>query len=60
MSFSSSFVAIRSAAARGTIKTIVRSSRFGDAFVAICDEHGTIEVADSEAEANAVIAEALS
>lgn len=51
ISLSSSCLAIALADQRGTLRMIERTSRFGDTFVAIADQHGTIEIADSMADA---------
>jgi hypothetical protein len=51
MGFSSFDIAIASAIADGSLSLVERPSRFGDVFVAICDAHGTIEVADDMAQA---------
>lgn len=55
MSGSSSLLAIRIAKREGTLRLEVRNGRFGK-FVAICDGHGTIEVADTMAEAKQTVA----
>lgn len=49
---SSTDIAIAAAEKAGTLQLIEREGRFG-AFVAICDDCGTIEVADSMGEAEA-------
>lgn len=43
-------LAIREANANGSLRIVEREGRFGS-FFAICDNHGTIEVADTMAEA---------
>lgn len=53
---SATCLAIAAAQKAGTLRLIERDSRFGDTFVAIADEHGTIEVASTMAEARARIA----
>ncbi len=55
LSLSSACLAIALADERGTLRTIERTSRFGDTFVAIADERGTIEIADDMAAAKARI-----
>jgi len=50
---SSACLAIALADERGTLRLVERASRFGDTFVAIADDHGTIEIADDMAKANA-------
>ena len=45
-----STLAIREANANGSLRIVEREGRFGT-FYAICDDHGTIEVADTMAEA---------
>lgn len=52
---SSTDLAIAIAAKSGTLTLTERPSRFGGTFVAICDEHGIIEVADDFHTANARI-----
>ena len=54
LAVSSQCFAIAQAAKAGTISLIEREGRFGS-FVAICDDRGTIEVADTHAEASARI-----
>lgn len=45
-----STLAIREAQANGSLRIVEREGRFGT-FFAICDDKGTIEVADTRAEA---------
>lgn len=45
-----STLAIREANGNGSLRIVEREGRFGT-FYAICDNHGTIEVADTMAEA---------
>lgn len=45
-----STLAIREANANGSLRIVEREGRFGT-FYAICDDHGTIEVADTQSEA---------
>jgi hypothetical protein len=52
VSLSSSCLAIALADTRGTLRMIERTSRFGDTFIAIADENGTIEIADDLQAAN--------
>ena len=52
-SLSSACLAIALADERGTLKMIERTSRFGDTFIALADDHGTIEIADTMADAKA-------
>lgn len=52
-SLSSACLAIALADERGTLKMIERTSRFGDTFIALADNHGTIEIADTMADAKA-------
>lgn len=52
---SSSLLAIRLAKREGTIRVEKREGRFGE-FFAICDQYGTIEVADTQAEADDLVA----
>lgn len=47
-------LAIAEAAVKGTLSLVERNGRFGS-FVAICDTSGTIEVADTVADASARI-----
>lgn len=54
---SSSLLSIRIAARNDALRIERREGRFGE-FFAICDDAGTIEVADTFAEAEATIAEA--
>ena len=49
-------VAIAIAAKRGTLSLTEREGRFGP-YVAICDDHGLIEVADDMAAAQARVAQ---
>lgn len=49
-------LAIRQAQANGSLRIVEREGRFGT-FYAICDDHGTIEVADTKSEAMARILE---
>lgn len=56
VSLSSACLSIALADERGTLKLVERASRFGDTFIAICDEYGTIEIADNMAEAEARVA----
>jgi hypothetical protein len=51
VSLSSACLAIALADERGTLRLIERTSRFGDTFVAMVDDHGTIEIADDMAAA---------
>lgn len=51
----SSLFAIRLAKREGTVRVEKREGRFGK-FFAICDQHGTIEVADTLAEAEELVA----
>lgn len=51
-----STLAIREAQANGSLRIVEREGRFGT-FYAICDDNGTIEVADNQAEAMARILE---
>lgn len=51
-SLSSACLSIALADERGTLRLVERTSRFGDTFVAIADDCGTIEVANDMAEAN--------
>ena len=51
--FSATDAAIALAAKAGTLTLTERPSRFGDTFVAICDDHGLIEVQLTMAEAEA-------
>jgi len=51
-----STLAIREANANGSLRIVEREGRFG-AFFSICDNHGTIEVADTQSEAIARISE---
>ena len=53
-----STIAIHEAHANGSLRIIEREGRFG-IFYAICDDHGTIEVADTQSEANARISECV-
>lgn len=46
-----STLAIRIASENGTLRIVEREGRFGT-FFAICDDNGTIEVADTRNEAN--------
>lgn len=48
---SATCLAIARADARGTLTLTERTDRWGDTFVALTDEHGTIEIADSMAAA---------
>lgn len=52
---SSACLAIALADERGTLTLSERTDRWGDKFIAIGDEHGTIAIADSLAEAEARI-----
>ena len=52
LAVSSQCFAIAQADKAGTLSLIEREGRFGS-FIAICDDRGTIEVADTQAEANA-------
>jgi hypothetical protein len=54
IALSSQCLAIANASENGTLRLVRREGRFGE-FVAIADTHGTIEVADSMAEASARI-----
>lgn len=47
LSLSSACLSIALADERGTLRLIERASRFGDTFVALVDDHGTIEIADN-------------
>lgn len=49
-------IAIAIADRRGTLRLIERTSRFGDTFIALADDHGTIEIADDRAAAEARVA----
>ncbi len=49
-------LAIREAHANGSLRIVEREGRFG-AFFALCDDHGTIEVCDTQAEAMARVME---
>ena len=49
-------LAIRLAKESGTLTVIERVNRFGDAFWAIEDDHGTITVALSEDESRQIVA----
>jgi hypothetical protein len=49
-------VAIAIAAKSGTLRLVEHVSRFGDTFVAIEDDFGVIEVADTRQEADARVA----
>lgn len=49
--------AIRLAAQAGTLTLTERPSRFGDTYIAIGDDHGLIEVANTMAEARARVKE---
>lgn len=51
-----STLAIREANANGSLRIVEREGRFGT-FYAICDDNGTIEVADTQSEAMARILE---
>jgi hypothetical protein len=53
VSLSSACLAIAFADERGTLRMIERTSRFGDTFIALADDHGTIEIADTMADATA-------
>jgi ribulose-5-phosphate 4-epimerase/fuculose-1-phosphate aldolase len=53
VSLSSACLAIALADERGTLRMIERTSRFGDTFIALADDHGTIEIADTMADAKA-------
>lgn len=53
---SATCLAIALADQRGTLRLIERTSRFGDTFIALADDHGTIEIADDCAAAEARIA----
>lgn len=53
---SATCLAIALADQRGTLRLIERTSRFGDTFIALADDHGTIEIADDRAAAEARIA----
>lgn len=55
MALSSSLVSIRIAKRNGALRIERRNGRFGE-FFAICDECGTIEVADTLADAESVVA----
>lgn len=55
IALSSACMAIAIADKAGALRTEAREGRFGG-FVAICDNHGIIEVADNMAEAMARIA----
>ena len=55
LAVSSQCLAIAKADQAGTLSLIEREGRFGS-FVAICDDRGTIEVADTLAEASARLA----
>jgi hypothetical protein len=44
---SSTCIAIALASKAGTLNLVERTSRFGDTFIAIEDDHGIIEVADN-------------
>ena len=46
LSLSTACLAIALADERGTLTMTERTSRFGDTYIAIADEHGTIEIAD--------------
>lgn len=52
---SANCLAIALADQRGTLRLIERTSRFGDTFIALADDHGTIEIADDRAAAEARI-----
>lgn len=53
---SATCLAIALADKRGTLRLIERTGRFGDTFIALADDHGTIEIADDRAAAEARIA----
>lgn len=53
VSLSSACLASALADERGTLRMIERTSRFGDTFIALADDHGTIEIADTMADAKA-------
>ena len=55
LSLSATCLAIALADERGTLRLIEREDRFGDTFIAIADDHGTIEVAEDMASAEARI-----
>lgn len=59
LSLSATCLAIAVASKRGTLRLVVRQSRFGDEYVAICDEHGIIEAALSEDEAKTRVLAAI-
>ena len=53
LALSSQCLAIALADERGALEFVERESRFGGTFIALCDEHGVIEVAETLAEAEA-------
>lgn len=55
LAVSSQCFAIATAAKAGSLSLVEREGRFGS-FIAICDDRGTIEVAETRAEANERIA----
>ena len=57
LSLSSACLAIALADERGTLRLIERTSRFGDTFIALADDNGTIEVADDMAAAQQRVAD---
>ncbi len=52
LSLSATCLAIALADERGTLSFFERIDRWGDEYIAITDEHGTIEIADSIEAAN--------
>jgi hypothetical protein len=55
LSLSSACLAIALADERGTLTLIERTDRWGGTYIAIADQHGTIEIADDLASAEARI-----
>lgn len=53
---SATCLAIALADQRGTLRLIERTSRFGDTYIALADDQGTIEIADDREAAEARIA----
>jgi hypothetical protein len=56
LSLSATCLAIALADKAGTLNLVERPSRMGGTYIAICDDHGIIEVALDQAEADARLA----